>query len=126
MARPPSVLDDVKRTIEKSLAENTDLDNATTAPDEEATTVPGLDNTLDAANRLALACNSTASDIEMCGNEVLDIAKGIAAETAALAELLRKHSASITTKVEGFTALTKRIRVAVDAAKNSLDTSSLK
>ena len=121
MARSPMALEEVKRNLEKTLAEDADLGKATTAP--------ALDETLNAAataKKLIDSCGATATDIQNCGKEVLDIAKNIAAETEALAELLRKHSTSIAAKVEDFTALTRRVGAAVEAARNNMNAPTLK
>jgi hypothetical protein len=70
-----------------------------------------------AARRLTDTCNKTAADIQETGETIVNVAAGIAAETEALAELLRKHGAAIAARIEEFTALTKRVADAVDAAR---------
>jgi hypothetical protein len=59
--------------------------------------------------QLADACHTTASDIQKAGEDIVQIANGIAAETAALAELLRRHGAEISDRIEQFTVMTNRI-----------------
>src|SRR5580704_8190244 len=61
------------------------------------------------ARQLADACLTTASDIQKAGEDIVQVANGIAAETAALAELLRRHGAEISDRIEQFTVMTNRI-----------------
>jgi len=88
-------------------------------PNDASTAMMGV-------RELTDACDTTATEIQKTGEDVLHIANGIAAETAALAELLRKHGAAISNHVEEFTAQTKRIsdvmrdvRADLSAAKSS-------
>jgi hypothetical protein len=112
MARSTPDLENAKRNIEQIL----------TAQKEGPAKVPmaasnGLggsaSNDLSTAilevHRLTDLCNITATDIQKTGEDVTQIANGLAAETAALAELLRKHGASISNRIEEFTVMTKRI-----------------
>jgi len=55
---------------------------------------------------------------------VVEVANRIAAETDALAELLRRHGASITTKIEHFTEMTKQIGASVQAVRADLGDSN--
>ena len=68
-------------------------------------------------------CRATATTIEACGQEVTAIAREIATEIEALAEILRKHSTSLASKLEDFTAMTRRIGSAIEAARNNVSSS---
>jgi hypothetical protein len=121
MARSPRSLDELKTSIEESMADalhqhGQDLESA------EHATVPALDMRDRAASRsdadrLVHACNTTAAEIQGTGESVLQVANSIAAETQALAELLRKHGAAIAVRIEEFAAMSKRVADKVQAAR---------
>src|SRR5262249_27693393 len=109
MAKPPQNLEDVRRKIEQSLSENRVYDakpERVQLPPERDTVDPST--AIAAVGRLTDVCHKTANDIQETGQTIVNVAAGIAAETDALAELLRKHGAAIAARIEEFTALTKR------------------
>jgi hypothetical protein len=116
MAKPPQNLEDVRRKIEQSLSEQSQ-------PDVKPDVVPSKPDAGDPSNAIAVArrltdtCNKTAADIQETGETIVNVAAGIAAETQALAELLRKHGAAISTRIEEFTNLTTRVAGAIEAAR---------
>jgi len=121
MARTPRNLDELKSSIEESMAEAL----AQQGPDLEpapAETVPASDANArpdprgDAA-RLAQTCDTTAAEIAATGEAVVQVANSIAAETQALAELLRKHGAAIAARIEEFSAMSKRVSEKLNAAR---------
>jgi hypothetical protein len=120
-------LEEVKREIEESLSD--DPGDANEIKPKAMESSPGRDGPsipAAATRTLTDACNATAADIENSGKAVVELAKGIAAEGDALAELLRKHGASITTKIEHFTAVTKQIEAAVKEVRADLGSSTVK
>jgi hypothetical protein len=132
MARSPQSLDDLKSSLEQSMAEalqhRSDTDSA---PDTETTTdvepapvamVPAADaNTRTEqpsdAEQLAHTCDATAAEIQATGDAVVQVAHSIAAETQALAELLRKHGAAIAARIEEFSAMSKRVSEKLNSAR---------
>jgi hypothetical protein len=131
MARTPRNLDELKTSIEESMAEALNLTaprEGELAPHESepapAETVPTFTATALAprsdTDRLADACNKTAADIEAAGEAVVQVANSIAAETQALAELLRKHGAAIATRIEEFSAMSKRVSEKRAAAREEV------
>src|SRR5271157_1074013 len=103
MARSPRSLDDLKTSIEESMADALHQHRQDIEPAPQ-TTVPALDvrdqtESRSNADRLVHACNTTAAEIQATGESVLQVANGIAAETQALAELLRKHGAAIAVRI---------------------------
>jgi len=121
-------LEEVKRKVQESLTEDVDSARAEgirATPQEGVTPVADPPSTAAAATqKLTDACNSTASEIENAGKAVVEVANRIAAETDALAELLRRHGASITTKIEHFTETTKQIGASVQAVRADLGDSN--
>jgi hypothetical protein len=118
MAKPPQSLEEVRRKVEQSLSEKPQLDPKTEViPGPATKEMSDQSITIAAARRLTETCNNTAADIQETGETVVKVAADIAAETEALAELLRKHGAAIATRIEEFTALTKRVAEAVEAAR---------
>ena len=123
MARSPRNLDELKTSIEETMAEALNL---TVQPDSEPAspeTVPTLTTTDRPANdtdRLTDACNKTVADIQAAGEAVVQVANSIAAETQALAELLRKHGAAIATRIEEFSAMSKRVSEKMSAAREDV------
>lgn len=143
MARTPRNLDELKSSIEESMAEALEQQrpqNDGSGPSETAAldTAPTLDTApaLDAdpptnggarateagsdADRLAQTCNTTAAEIQATGEAVMQVANSIAAETQALAELLRKHGAAIAARIEEFTAMSKRVSEKLNAAREEV------
>jgi hypothetical protein len=125
MARSPRSLDELKTSIEESMADalhqHTQQDVEPAAP----ATVPALDlrdhaESRSDADRLVHACNTTAAEIQGTGESVLQVANSIAAETQALAELLRKHGAAIAVRIEEFSAMSKRVADKVQAARDDV------
>ena len=140
MARSPRSLDELKTSIEESMADalhqHTQQDVEPVAP----TTVPAQDlrdqdlrdqdlrhqdlrdraESRSDADRLVHACNTTAAEIQGTGEAVLQVASSIAAETQALAELLRKHGAAIAVRIEEFAAMSKRVADKVQAARDDV------
>jgi hypothetical protein len=129
MARSPRSLDELKTSIEASMADalhpQTEHD-VEPAPIEPIAVVDATDRTepRSHADRLADACNATATEIQSAGEAVVQVANGIAAETQALAELLRKHGAAIAARIEEFTAMSKRVAEKVQAARDEVATTS--
>src|ERR1700747_2268655 len=132
MARTPRSLDELKSSIEESMAEALQVprhDEAAPAALETAPTSNDDRRTNEAehrtetggeADRLAQACNSTATDIQATGEAVLKVANSIARETQALAELLRKHGGAIAARIEEFTAMSKRVSEKLNAAREDV------
>ena len=123
MARSPQSLDELKSSIEESMAEalqhQPDGEPApvATMPAAETSTQPQSHGE---ADRLIQACNATAADIQATGEAVMQVAHSIAAETQALAELLRRHGAAIAARIEEFTAMSKRVSERVNAAREEV------
>jgi len=117
MAKPPQGSDEVKGKVEPSLSDKPQRDAMPDAPrDTVKPDVADRSITIAVARTLTDTCNKSAADIQKTGESVVQVANGIAAETQALAELLRKHGTSIAARIEEFTALTKRVADAVEAA----------
>jgi len=119
MARSPKSLDELKSSIEESMAEA--LQHRPDEPSSVETVPPPESDTQAAsrtdADRLTHACNATAADIQATGEAVMQVANSIAAETRALAELLRKHGAAIASRIEEFSAMSKRVSEKLTAAR---------
>jgi hypothetical protein len=125
MAKPPQNLEDVRHKIEQSLSEKPESDvkpDVVQGPPKRDTDDPS--RAIAAARRLTDTCNKAATDIQETGETIVNVAAGIAAETEGLAELLRKHGAAIATRIEEFTALTKRVADAVEAARADVNSAS--
>jgi hypothetical protein len=137
MARTPRNLDELKSSIEESMAEALEQQrqqNDGSAPSETAALDTarafGADRrTNDGArqpeagsdaDRLAQTCNTMAAEIQATGEAVMQVANSIAAETEALAELLRKHGAAIAARIEEFTAMSKRVSEKLNAAREEV------
>ena len=119
MARSPQNLDDLKSSIEESMAEALQLRDDEPQPVEavrspQTSIAPeGRSN----ADQLVATCNTTAAEIQGTGDAVVEVAHAIAAETQALAELLRKHGAAIAARIEEFNAMSKRVSEKLNAAR---------
>lgn len=132
MARTPRSLDELKSSIEESMAEalhvprHHDVEPAaletvpTSSEDHRSDDAEHRTETISDADRLAQACDSTAADIQATGEAVLQVANSIAAETQALAELLRKHGGAIAARIEEFTAMSKRVSEKLNAAREDV------
>ena len=132
MARTPRSLDELKSSIEESMAEALQVsrhDNAEPAlvettlssdADRPTNDAQNQTETPNEADRLVQACNSTAEDIQATGEAVMQVAHSIAAETQALAELLRKHGSGIAARIEEFTAMSKRVSEKLNAARDDV------
>ena len=123
MARSPRSFDELKSSIEESMAEALqqhrpdEPEFAATVPPAEATTQPEARGD---ANQLVQVCNTTAAEIQATGDAVVQVAHSIAAETQALAELLRKHGGAIAARIEEFNAMSKRVSEKLNAARADL------
>jgi hypothetical protein len=150
MARPPRSLDEVTRNIEQTLipqrerdppepaavgasddtppnqASSNDSSSKDTASNDaaannhaERTTAnqwPGSE----AARPLSEIYTNAAAEIQGTGENVVQLANEIAAETRALADLLRKHGALIAERVDEFTTMTKRVASAVQKSRGEM------
>jgi len=88
--------------------------------------MPSLDSNKQRAPRstaksLAETCDAVAAEIQETGQTVVNIANTIAAETAALAELLHKHGAAISARVEQFMTMSDRVKDRMRAAHDDID-----
>jgi hypothetical protein len=140
MARSPRSLDELKTSIEESMADalhqhrQQDVEPAApaTVPAQDLRDQDSQDQALrdqdlrdqaesrSDAERLVHACNTTAAEIQGTGEAVMQVASSIAAETQALAELLRKHGAAIAVRIEEFAAMSKRVADKVQAARDDV------
>jgi hypothetical protein len=125
MARSPRNLDELKTSIEESMADALLQQRPQDSEPASTETVPALDvknqtESRNAADRLVHACNTTAAEIQGTGEAVVQMATTIAAETQALAELLRKHGTAIAVRIEEFTAMSQRIADKVHAARDEV------
>ena len=125
MARSPRSLDELKTSIEESMADALHQHGQQDIEPASSETIPALDQSVAAeprsdADRLVHACNTTAAEIQGTGEAVLQVANSIAAETQALAELLRKHGAAIAVRIEEFAAMSKRVADKVQAARDDV------
>jgi len=124
MARSPRSLDELKSSLEESMAEalqhpqqDTDPGKAENLPAPVTNAQPKASSE---AERLTETCNTTAAEIQATGDAVVQVANSIAAETRALAELLRKHGASIAARIEEFGAMSKRVSDKLNAARDDV------
>jgi hypothetical protein len=121
MARSPKSLDELKSSIEESMAEALQQHRQDGEPSSVETMAPpesgAQAEARSEADRLTQACNATAADIQATGEAVMQVAHSIAAETQALAELLRKHGAAIASRIEEFSAMSKRVSEKLNAAR---------
>jgi uncharacterized protein YoxC len=125
MARSPRSLDELKTSIEESMADALHQHGQQDIEPVSNETAPVLDSSDQAesrsdAQRLVHACNMTAAEIQGTGEAVVQVANSIAAETQALAELLRKHGAAIAVRIEEFAAMSKRVADKVQAARDDV------
>jgi ABC-type transporter Mla subunit MlaD len=119
MARSPQSLDDLKSSIEESMAEALHLaddqpEPIDTAPAQETGIQPEPRSN---AEQLVQTCNTTAAEIQATGDAVVQVAHSLAAETQALAELLRKHGAAIAARIDEFNAMSKRVSEKLNSAR---------
>ena len=128
MARSPRNFDELKSSIEESMAEalqqhqdealqqhrQDEPDAVQAVPPAETTVQPESRGN---ADQLVQACNTTAAEIAATGDAVVQVANSIAAETQALAELLRKHGGAIAARIEEFNAMSKRVSEKLNAAR---------
>ena len=124
MARSPQSLDELRSSIQESVAEalqqhTQDGEPAAVEPVPPPPTGAQPESRSD-ADRLIQTCNATAADIQATGEAVLQVANSIAAETQALAELLRKHGAAIAARIDEFTAMSKRVAEKLNAAREEV------
>jgi hypothetical protein len=125
MARSSRSLDDLKTGIEQSMADALQQHSGQAIGPAETEIIPAFALSDQAtprspADRLVYACNTTATEIQSTGEAVVQIAITIAAETQALAELLRKHGTAIGSRIEDFTAMSKRVADRVHAAHDDV------
>lgn len=76
------------------------------------------------AKSLTQTCDEAAAEIQETGQTVVNIANTIAAETEALAELLRKHGTAISARVEQFITLSDRVKHKMRDAHDDIDRTS--
>ena len=119
MARSPQSFDDLKSSIEESMAEALQLSDDEPAPTETvAPRAIGIEpETRNNADQLVATCNTTAAEIQATGDAVVQVAHSLAAETQALAELLRKHGTAIAARIEEFNAMSKRVSEKLNSAR---------
>ena len=121
MARSPRTFDELKSSLEESMADalqqhgQEDPELVQTVPPAETTTVAPEPRSN--ADQLVQMCNTTATEIQGTGDAVVQVANSIAAETQALAELLRKHGGAIAARIEEFNAMSKRVSEKLNAAR---------
>jgi|SRR2546423_98516 len=149
MARPPRSLDEVTRSIEQTLIpqrerdapepaavaasnntpsnepssnEPTSNDSARNDPPNNHAERPAGDQWpgSEAARPLSEIYTNAAAEIQGTGENVVHLANEIAAETRALADLLRKHGALIAERVDEFTTMTKRVASAVQKSRGEM------
>jgi hypothetical protein len=76
------------------------------------------------AKRLSDACDVVAAEMMETSQTVVNIANTIAAESAALAELLHKHGTAIEARIAEFMSMSDRVRLKMrEAHDDMLDTS---
>jgi hypothetical protein len=119
MARSPQSFDDLKSSIEESMAQALQLGDNQPEPIEagsspETTIQPEASSN---ADMLVQTCNTTASEIQATGDAVVQVAQSLAAETQALAELLRKHGSAIAARIDEFNAMSKRVSEKLNSAR---------
>jgi len=120
MARSPRSFDELKSSLEESMAEALQQHRqeepalVPAAPAQQTTAQPQPRGD---ASQLVEVCNTTAADIQATGDAVVQVAHSMAAETQALAELLRKHGAAIAARIEEFNAMSKRVSEKLNAAR---------
>ena len=119
MARSPQSLDNLKSSIEESMAEALQLRDNEPEPTEA---VPPRETSIQPevrsnADHLVETCNTTAAEIQATGDAVVQVAHSLAAETQALAELLRKHGGAIAARIEEFNAMSKRVSEKLNSAR---------
>jgi hypothetical protein len=90
---------------------------------------PRADSKRQAADRVpgqgvAQECDAIAAEIENTGQTVINLADTISAETEALAELLRKHGAAISARIEEFMTMSDRVRDKMRSAHDDVLTTS--
>jgi hypothetical protein len=117
MARSPQTFDELKSSIEESMAEALQQHRPNEAPTVPLVGTTAAPEAHGDANQLVQVCNTTAADIQATGDAVVEVAHSIAAETQALAELLRKHGAAIAARIEEFNAMSKRVSEKLNAAR---------
>jgi hypothetical protein len=130
MARPPRSLDEVTRSIEQTLIPQRERDPLErSVPMERSVVTPTSDTAeqttthwpaTDATRPLSEVYNNAATEIQGTGEAVVQMANEIATETRALADLLRKHGASIAERIEEFTSMTKRVAEAVQKGRGEM------
>jgi hypothetical protein len=123
MARSPRSGDDLKAGIKTSIPDimqqhrrhNDEVEGDQTAASFALSDHLRSDST---ADQLVHTCNTTAAKIQGAGEAVIQVANNIAAETQALAELLRQHGATINSRIEEFTTMSKRVAETMQAARD--------
>jgi hypothetical protein len=124
MARTPRTLDEITRNIEQELIPASERgsaeDNASGSsytPEESPADEPPAG---EPARPFAEIYNRAADEIQSSGRSIVQAATAIAAETEALAELLRSHGASIAGRIEEFSAMSKRVAEAVKKGRENV------
>jgi hypothetical protein len=72
------------------------------------------------AKRLSDVCHVVAAEMQETSQTVVNIANTIAAESAALAELLHKHGTAIEARIEQFMSMSDRVRVKMREAHDDM------
>jgi hypothetical protein len=72
------------------------------------------------AKRLSDVCDVVAAEMEDTSQTVVNIANTIAAESAALAELLHKHGTAIEARIEQFMSMSNRVRLKMREAHDDM------
>ena len=126
MARNPRTLDEVKQHVEQILLSEklSDYQGRNDPAREQPSAMTDQSSILSAARHLSATCNAMGNDIQKSGKEVAQIAGDLAAEADALAELLRKHGASMANRIEEFTAMTRRLQEAMKLVRADLSSST--
>lgn len=124
MARPPRSLDEVTRSIEQSLIPQSERDPRESGAGVSATPAEPTKNSRtrpsEAARPLSEVYSNAAAEIQSTGEAVVQVANDIAAQTQALADLLRKHGSSIADRIEEFASMTKRVADAVQKGRTEV------
>ena len=128
MARTPHSLDEITRNIEQDLIPPGEQSAGDRAAEysyarRASSTAEGPG---EAVRSFSDLYNKAADDIQSSGQSVIQVATAIAAETEELAELLRKHGASIAGRIEEFSTMSKRVADAVKKGRKDVTADTAK
>ena len=73
-----------------------------------------------AGKHLTEICEAVAAEMQETGRTVVNIANTIAAESDALAELLRKHGTAIEARIEQFMSMSDRVKIKMREAHDDM------